>query len=65
MKPFNVRGEKYAIVVLHVLKKDEFDRPLECRILYDEETIQIKGGEEFVTVAMPAHMTTPKTKGSA
>lgn len=52
MKPGKlvINGEPYKTAVLYVTGRDNLGRPRECRFLYDEESMAIKGGEEFLVV---------------
>jgi hypothetical protein len=44
-----IRGEDHDLVVFQVLSRDAHGRPRQVVALYDEESTDIKGGEEFVT----------------
>lgn len=48
------KGEIYKIVVMHITKKTADGRPREARMVYDDETVDLEGGEEFMTVFVPA-----------
>jgi len=46
----DVAGERHVATVLHVIERDEQGRPTTCRILRDDESIKIEGGEQFLVV---------------
>ena len=46
----NIHGEPYRAVVLFVTARDQLGRPREAKFMYDEESMNIKGGEEFLVV---------------
>lgn len=48
--------EKYKLTAFKILTKDAAGVPLTCRLVKDDETIDISGGEEFMTGYVPAHM---------
>lgn len=46
----NIKGQLYhGPVIFKVLKWDEFNRPSEVVIGYDDSTFDLKGGEHFFT----------------
>jgi uncharacterized protein YacL (UPF0231 family) len=45
-----IDGEEYPAVVVMVTGRDATGRPREGRFLYEEESINLKGGEEFLIV---------------
>jgi hypothetical protein len=49
----NVNGKPHSAVVLIVTKADENGRPRECRLLYPEESVDMRDGLEFVTCFVP------------
>lgn len=53
----NIRGEKHTAVVLKVIETDPFGRPTRYEALYDEQTVRITGGEEFVVAWIPSVVT--------
>lgn len=54
----NINGEEYVPVVLHVTSRDQHGRPRECRTLYDEESIEVVEGMEFIVVFAPKKLVT-------
>ncbi len=57
----SVGGEIHEVVLLRIFDRDAHGRPKQCMILYDEESVELKGGEEFLTVFMAVGM---KKKGN-
>lgn len=51
--------KKYRATVLHVTGRTENGRPRECRVLHDDESIDLQGGEQFVIVYFPVEMLQP------
>jgi hypothetical protein len=50
-----VGTERYEATVLLVTGHDNLGRPSECRLVHEEQIVNIKGGEEFLIVyASPA-----------
>lgn len=49
-------GERYKLVVGLIHSKDEKGRPKLITLIHDEQTINLAGGEEFVTLYLPAKM---------
>lgn len=45
-----INGEPYPAVVALVLGRDELGRPRDCRFVYEEQTVNLVGGEEFLIV---------------
>jgi hypothetical protein len=45
-----IDGAKYRAIVLQVAERDELGRPLLVRILGEQESVRIQGGEEFFIV---------------
>lgn len=43
-----IAGEWHRVAVFQVLTRDPNGRPLTLRLLRDDETVRIKGGEEFI-----------------
>lgn len=43
-------GDKYRPTVLLITSRTPNGLPHECRIIHDDETVQLKGGEEFAVV---------------
>jgi len=60
-KGITVEGDAYNLRVLQVLEKNEFGKPSVVRILRDEDTVHLKGGEEFVTAFVHASADAPPT----
>lgn len=51
-------GEKTYIEVLFLIKTRNIRGiPSECMMVEDEQTIHLKGGEEFMTALIQEHMT--------
>lgn len=48
-----IRDEPHRLVVLYVTGSDAQGRPTEARIVYDDATVQIVNGAEFVTCWIP------------
>jgi len=46
-------GEKFISTVLQVIEKDELGRPKTFRLLRDDETVNLEGGEQFFVVYAP------------
>ena len=44
-----VRGIEHTLVVLHITGRDRFGRPRTAEFIYDDESMNIEEGEEFVT----------------
>lgn len=53
-KGFKPKSEPHRLVLMKILERDLFGRPMTMRVLYDEETTKLNGGEEFATVWMPS-----------
>jgi len=51
-----VGAERYELVVLKVEGRNELGQPRECRIVLDDDVVQIAGGEEFITAFVPARV---------
>lgn len=56
---------RYTAVVLKVRSHDSFGRPRDLETLYPEESMKVKGGEEFVIVYMPKSIAEPDQKARA
>ena len=57
-----IGGKSYQLVIGKVESKDTLGRPKSVTIIYDEESVDLKGGEEFVTLWMPEVVGSPKPK---
>lgn len=55
-KPTKVRvgTEMYRVVVLKVEGRAPDGRPRECRFVYDEESVHVADGDEFITAFVPS-----------
>jgi hypothetical protein len=61
-----IGGIKHKLVVFQITESDELGRPLVMRILKDEESVHLEGGEKFMTGYVRAHMIEGKSrKGEA
>lgn len=61
-----IAGKKHKHVVFQITEVDELGRPLLMRLLRDEESVHLEGGEKFMTAYVPAHMVEGKSrKGDA
>jgi len=56
-----VAGEPFKPVVLLVLGRDVLGRPSECRFVHDEQTVTLKGGEEFIVAFAPEKVVARRT----
>jgi hypothetical protein len=45
----SIAGEEYKLLVALVHSKDKKGRPKLLSVLYDEQSIDLAGGEEFIT----------------
>lgn len=54
--------EAYKLVVMKVEEKDEYGIPRKLTILFDNESIKIDGGEEFITGYIMEVMTKPESE---
>jgi len=43
-----IAGEPFKPIVLLVLGRDVLGRPTDCRLVHDEQTVTLQGGEEFI-----------------
>lgn len=48
-----IRGVPHALVVLKVTGRDANGRPSEASVVYDEQTVQVADGDEFITCYVP------------
>lgn len=60
-----VRGEVYVAAVFQILTKDALGRPKDTRMVHEEETVHLEGGEEFMVGYVPQIFTKPSTKAKA
>lgn len=60
-----INNQQYEAVVLLIRSHDEFGRPREATTLYDEESVNIEGGEEFMIVFAPSSVVQRKVGGTA
>jgi hypothetical protein len=49
-----IQGKDHDLVLFRVDEKDEHGRPKRVTVLYDEQTVQIEQGMEFVTAFVPS-----------
>lgn len=63
MKPGKlvINGEPYPATVLFITGRDKLGRPKEARFLYDEESMNIQGGEEFLVVYALGRAVAPRS----
>lgn len=72
-RKFQLAGRRDVVVpvLIEYSNEDEFGRPTECRIRYDEEVIDLTkskwsdGVRRFMIAFVSEHMLKPKTKGNA
>ncbi len=50
--PFNKKLARYGAVVMRIVERDVYGRPMTCRVLYDEETTKVRDGDAFAIVLM-------------
>lgn len=55
-----VRGEEYLPLVLLVTARDPLGRPHECRVVHEEQSVHLEGGEEFLIVFVNAKVLHPR-----
>jgi len=60
-----VRGEVYVAAVFQILSKDAFGRPKDTKMIHDEETVNIEGGEEFMVGFVLKTFTEHRTEAKA
>lgn len=60
-----VRGDVYVACVFQILSKDEFGRPKDTKMIHDEETVHLEGGEEFMVGYMLKIFTEPNQGAKA
>lgn len=58
---FQRNGKWFRCVVLHVTKSDTKGRPTEGQIIYEEQSVQLQQGDEFVTCFIPEAVALPRT----
>lgn len=56
-----INGDKYALVVLKVLERDETGRPAKVLMGYDDTTFSVEEGAEFLTAFVKADLVKPAT----
>lgn len=64
-KTKTVRGDVYVACVFQILTKDAFGRPKDTRMIHEEETVHIEGGEEFMVSYTLKVFTEPNTEAKA
>lgn len=55
----------YRAVATRIDEWDEIGRPRTLRVVHDDETIRIQGGDQFLIVYMLEDFTKPPTKAKA
>jgi hypothetical protein len=45
-----IDGVDYPVRLLLITGRDEFGRPRECRMIHNDETVEMKDGLAFITV---------------
>jgi hypothetical protein len=50
------RKEVYVVAVLRILDRDAYGRPKGVMFLHDDESVDVQGGEEFMTCFVPQKM---------
>ena len=59
MKGPTINGEPHSVVVFLVCGRRETGQPRECRLLLDDEKIEVKDGMEFITAFVPTKVLEP------
>lgn len=54
MRGPEINGEPHDVVLFLVCGRNEHGQPRECRLILDNETVELKGGEEFITAFVPS-----------
>ncbi len=57
--------KKVRAYLLQIVTKDELGRPTGCVLRYDDNTVEIKQGMEFITVWVDPDMVLPHPKTRA
>lgn len=60
-----VRGDIYMAAVFQILSKDSLGRPKDMKMIHDEETVTLEGGEEFMVSYVLKTFTEPHTEAKA
>ena len=60
-----VRGQIYNASVFQILTKDALGRPKDTRMIHEEETVNLEGGEEFMVGYVLKVFTEPNTTAKA
>jgi hypothetical protein len=60
-----VRGEVYVAAVFQILSKDDLGRPKDTKMIHEEETVHLEGGEEFMVGFVLKTFTEPNTSAKA
>lgn len=60
-----INGEQYVVIVLKITEEDGFGRPQKADILHDDQTVNIQGGEKFITALVKERLVERQTKGTA
>lgn len=56
-----INGDKYQLIVLKVVGRDDMGRPAKFEAGYDDTTFKLEGGEEFITAFVKVDVVKPKT----
>jgi hypothetical protein len=54
-----INGEPHSVVVFLVCGRRATGEPRECKLVLDDEKIELKGGEEFITAFIPTKVLEP------
>ena len=49
----DIRGKKHGLVLLLITSRDPNGRPKSALVMYEEDVVHLKGGEEFITAWVP------------
>lgn len=62
-----INGKSYDLIVLRVLEKDGFNRPLRAVFVYDHDVVDLADGQpnEFITAFALTSVLAPQISGSA
>ena len=60
-----VRGDVYVASVFQILSEDTLGRPKDLKMIHEEETVHIEGGEKFLVSYVLKVFTEPNTAAKA
>lgn len=60
-KRYVIRGEPHSLVVMKVVESDAQGRPRKLEVIYDEESVAVKDGFEFITAYVPEKVVAKRT----